>query len=52
MTCATTTRSETNICASESEPMRVTLFVQCLVDSLYPEVGEAVMVLFIDSACR
>jgi L-lactate dehydrogenase complex protein LldE len=26
--------------------MRVTLFVQCLVDSLYPEVGEAVMVLF------
>jgi len=26
--------------------MRVTLFVQCLVDSLYPEVGEAMMVLF------
>jgi ABC-type multidrug transport system ATPase subunit len=34
------------ICASESEPMRVTLFVQCLVDSLYPEVGEAMVVLF------
>ena len=27
-------------------PMRVTLFVQCLVDSLYPEVGEAMVVLF------
>ena len=23
--------------------MRVTLFVQCLVDSLYPEVGEAMV---------
>lgn len=27
-------------------PMRVTLFVQCLVDSLYPEVGEAMITLF------
>ena len=26
--------------------MRVTLFVQCLVDSLYPEVGEAMITLF------
>jgi L-lactate dehydrogenase complex protein LldE len=26
--------------------MRVTLFVQCLVDSLYPEVGEAMVALF------
>jgi L-lactate dehydrogenase complex protein LldE len=26
--------------------MRVTLFVQCLVDSLYPEVGEAMLTLF------
>ena len=26
--------------------MRVTLFVQCLVDGLYPEVGEAVVALF------
>ena len=26
--------------------MRVTLFVQCLVDSLYPEVGDAMVALF------
>lgn len=27
-------------------PKRVTLFVQCLVDGLYPEVGEAMVALF------
>ena len=25
---------------------KITLFVQCLVDGLYPEVGEAIMTLF------
>jgi L-lactate dehydrogenase complex protein LldE len=29
-----------------NSPNKVTLFVQCLVDGLYPEVGEAVVKIF------
>ena len=30
----------------EPENKKVTLFIQCLVDSLYPEVGEAMVEIF------
>jgi len=32
--------------AMKNSPKKITLFVQCLVDGLYPEVGEAMLKIF------